>query len=163
MEMAGLRPAMRSAVMRAEPCDMARVEDEVREPPPAEQREIGRRHRPQAGAHFGAIVLGAVGIEPLGHALHEGEIGRLVARVVAGELRRRGDAETVAETRNGDEIVLVDAGDRRRRGRCADGYGQRVALDGIDGQADAKSAREKGALSAQRQHIGVGGERSAVG
>ena len=120
MEMAGLRPAMRSAVIRAEPCDMVqpiwpcpvlRNRFENRRRP--KQREIGRRHRPEAGAHFGAIVLGAVGIEFLRNALHEGEVGRLVARVVAGEFRGRGDPETVAETGNGDEIVLVDAGDGR--------------------------------------------------
>ena len=77
MEMAGLRPAMRSAVMRAEPCDMVQpiwpcpvLKKRFREPPPAVQREVGRRHRPEAGGHFGAVVLVAVRIEFLRHPLH---------------------------------------------------------------------------------------------
>ena len=151
--------------VRHGPPDMAvaAIEDEVLEPPPADERQIGRRHRPKARPHLRPVVLGAVGKELLRHPLHEREVGGFMARVVAGEFGRRGDAQAVAEARNGDEVMLVETGDRRRRLRGADRNGQRVALDRIDGQAEAKLAGENGALGAERQHIGVAGERPAVG
>ena len=141
MEWPASRPAIRSAVMRAEPCDMVQpiwpwpvLRKRLRMPPAPEDRQIVGRHRPQPSPHLGAIIVGAIGIEFLRHRLHEGEVGGLVAGVVAGELRRRGDADAVAEARDRDEIVLVDGGDGRRRLAVADRDRQRIALDRIDRQ-----------------------------
>ena len=141
---------------------VAAIEEQVREPPLADERQIVRRHRPQACRHFRPIVFRSFRKKLLRHPLHEGEVGRLVARVIAGELGRRGDPQSVAKPRNGDEVVFVDAGDLGRRRRCANRNRQRIALDRIDGQADAQSVRENGALRAERQDKDVADEGAAV-
>ena len=85
--------------MRHGPADMTvpGVEVEVAQATASELRQIVRRHRPEARPHLGAVIVGAFGIKLLCHGLHEGEIGRLVAGVVAGEFGRGGDADAVAE------------------------------------------------------------------
>src|SRR5271166_718356 len=138
------------------------VEKKVAEAPSAQQRQIVRSHRPKAGPHFHAVVIGALGIKLLRDAFHEGEIGWPVARVVAGELCRRSDADSIAEAGDGDKIVLVDSGDRRRRQPVADRYRQRIALDGIDWQSNAEIARQNRALRPKREDVDVAPERAPV-
>ena len=168
--MAGLRPAMRSAAIRADPCDMVhpiwpwpQLRKRFENRRLADERQIVRRHRPQACRHFRPVVLGALGKKLLRDPLHEGEVRRLVACVIARELGGRGDPQSIAKARNGDEILFVDAGDRRRGRRCANRNRQRIALYRIDGQADAQSAREDGALRPERQDKDVAGEGAAAG
>jgi hypothetical protein len=156
--MAGLRPAMRSAAIRAEPCDIVQPMW-----PLADERQIVRRHWPQACRHFRPFVFGALGKKLLRHPLHEGEVGRFVARVIAGELGGRRDPQSIAKPRNGDEIVFVDASDIGRGRRCANRNRERIALDRIDGQADAQSVRENGAFRAKRQDKDVADEGAAAG
>ena len=129
----------------------------------AEERQVGGRHRPQARPHFSPLVVGPVGIKLRRHPLHEGEVGRLVAGVVAGEFSCGGDPQPVAEARDGDQIVLVDAAERRRRLVVADGNCQRIALDRIDRQLEPDGARNIRAVAAECQDIGVAPHRACIG
>ena len=156
MDIAGLRPAIRSAVIlgravRHGPPDVAMscVEEKVPEAPPPEERKIVGRHRSQARPHLRAVVVRAVGVKVLGDSLHESEIGRLVARVVTGELGGRSDANSIPEAGDGDEIVLVDGSNRRRRQPVADRYRKRIALDRIDRQLNTELAHENRTLRLQ--------------
>ena len=81
MEMAGLRPLIRSAVILAEPWDIV----QPMWPCPVLRKRFRKRRRPKNGRllgiirsqtrpHLCAVVVGAVGVELLGDALHKREI-----------------------------------------------------------------------------------------
>src|SRR5882757_7014108 len=150
--------------VRHRPSDVAMscVEEKVPEAPPPEERKIVGRHRSQARPHLRAVVVRAVGVKVLGDSLHESEIGRLVARVVTGELGGRSDANSIPEAGDGDEIVLVDGSNRRRRQPVADRYRKRIALDRIDRQLNTELARENRALGSKGENKGVALEGASV-
>src|SRR5260370_41056224 len=129
----------------------------------AKKGKVARGHRPQAGPHFGAVVIRSVRIKLLRRPFHECEIGRFVVRVVAGEFRRCGDANTIAEAGNGDQIVFVDGRDSWRQLVIADRYSQGIAFDWINRQSDANPAHQDRTVRSKREHIDVAREVSLVG
>src|SRR4051794_8979738 len=102
---------------------MAGVEPEIAVSPAAKHRQIVRRHWSQASPHLGAMIVGAVGIKLLRDGSHEGKIAWSVTGVVAGEFRRRGDPQAIAEARDGNQIGLVDRSNGGWCGVIANRYG----------------------------------------
>ena len=83
--------------------------------------------------------------------------------VVARELGGRGETETVALARPAHEPLLVHARDGRRQAVRPDRERRGIALGGIDPRGARRScARPAERADAERQDVGVGGER-AVG
>ena len=142
---------------------MSCIEEEISNALASEYREVVWRHRPETRPHFGSIEIGAFRVEFLRHAFHERKIGRAVARVIACKLGGRGDADAVAKSRDGDKIVLVDRGDRRRIWAIADRDRQGISLDRIDRQSRADFARQHRTMRPEREHIGVAPKGAFVG
>src|SRR5262245_25457545 len=141
---------------------VAAVEEEVAVAAQAEDGRTVGGHGPEAGAVLAALVVHSVGEDVAGEAQDVVEVARRPAPVVAGELRRRGEAELIAEPRPPDQPLLVDPGEGGGKPAAPQGEGRGVTLGGIDRQAHAGRARHDGAAHAEGQDVGVRGVALAV-
>ena len=82
---------------------------------------------------------------------------------IAGDFRHAADADAIAEASDRDLVGFVHDG----RFRCARGIGdrdrQRIALDRIDGEADAERLQQERRIAAESDDDRIGVHASAIG
>src|SRR6218665_1877863 len=108
----------------------------------AQNGRAGWRHRAQAGPVLRAVVVRAPGKQLARQREHAVEVLRHMPGVVAGELGRCGQTQTVAEPCPGHQVMLVYAAQGRRLVAGADRQRHRIALDRINGQAVSEAGRQ---------------------
>mmetsp|Transcript_49004 Transcript_49004/g.115075 ORF Transcript_49004/g.115075 Transcript_49004/m.115075 type:complete len:405 (+) Transcript_49004:3300-4514(+) len=126
----------------------------------ADDRDVVRRAGTQAGPVVGLAGIGHAGEELLvaphqGRAAHLGRCGGEV-EVEARELGGAGDADVVAEPRDGDLARVVQQADDAGGFRLLQAQRGRVALGRVDVQELAQRAHQLGRVAAHGGDKGIG-------
>ena len=122
---------------------VAGVDPEIGQRTAAEDRQVVGRHRPQARPIAGPVIVAGVREQLVRRPQHGREVGRPVRPVVAGELGDGGHPHPVAIVGEGEQVVLVDAGQGRRVVAALDRQRHRIALDRVDRQVEADASARR--------------------
>src|SRR5690606_4475122 len=118
---------------------------------PDDRRPV-RRHRPETAPEAGRGNVTAAGEKVGDRMLKRLAAGLVQPQVVAGNLGRAADTNTIAQPRDGHLVGFVhDSGDRRLF-RISDRHGDGVALDRIDGYRLAKAPHPFRRIGAHGHH-----------
>src|SRR5882762_1666780 len=134
------------------------IEKQLAQPRAADDRHVVRRRGPQARPPLHYRYSAETWKQLPDPARDRIATRRVDGSVVSSELRRPCGAQAVAEARDHDLVRLVGQADlgRRRRLRHAKRQGDRVTLERIDRDFQSWASQQQGAVTSQRDHIGIG-------
>ena len=116
---------------------------------------VRRRRRPQPGPELRALRISGPG-EQLEGTAQDGPAAHFVQlRVVAVQLRRAGNAQPLAQPREHELVLVVRHGNGVRARPIGHWQRHRVALERIDGEADAERAHEQRAVGPQADEVRI--------